>query len=104
MPALQIRDLPEATYRKLVERARREHRSLSQQATVLLERALDAPTEWFRDPSGSLYLWTKGSDNPANHNVEAKRRDYAFDLRGRSHVVVDGFNIFASTIVTGKPS
>ena len=65
-------------------------------------KALDAPTEWFRDPDGSLYLWTKGSDNPAGHNVEAKRRDYAFDLRGRSNVVVDGFNIFAATIVTGN--
>jgi hypothetical protein len=65
-------------------------------------KALDAPTEWFRDPDGSLYLWTKNSDSPANHTVEAKRRDHAFDLRGRSHVVVDGFNIFASTIVTGN--
>jgi hypothetical protein len=37
--------LPEATYRKLVERARKERRSLSQQAMVLLERALDASTE-----------------------------------------------------------
>src|SRR2546428_636926 len=45
-------------------------------------KALDAPTEWFRDGDGTLYLWDKSSDNPAGHTVEAKHRDYAFDLRG----------------------
>jgi len=44
MPALQIRDLPDPVYRKLVDRARREHRSISQQATVLLAEALEAST------------------------------------------------------------
>jgi hypothetical protein len=43
MPALQIRDLPEHVYRKLVETADRERRSLSQQAAVLLEDALKMP-------------------------------------------------------------
>jgi len=41
MPSLQVRDLPEAIYRKLADRAQREHRTLSQQATVLLEKALE---------------------------------------------------------------
>jgi hypothetical protein len=67
-------------------------------------KALDAPTEWFRDPNGTLYLWAPRSDSPSGHTVEAKRRAYAFDLRGRSNVVVDGFNIFAATIVTGNSS
>ena len=67
-------------------------------------KALDAPTEWFRDPDGSLYLWTPRSDSPGNHTVEAKRRNYAFDLRGRSHFVIDGFNLFAATISTGSSS
>ena len=67
-------------------------------------KALDAPTEWFRDPNGTLYLWDPKSDSPANHTVEAKHRDYAFDLRGRSNITVDGFNIFAATIVTGSSS
>ena len=40
MPSLQIRDLPPQVYRKLREAADREHRTLSQQATVLLARAL----------------------------------------------------------------
>ena len=42
VPSLQVRDLPEAIYRKLADRAQREHRSLSQQATILLARALEA--------------------------------------------------------------
>lgn len=67
-------------------------------------KALDAPTEWFRDPDGSLYLWAKNSDNPSRHTVEAKRRNYAFDLRGRSNITVDGFNIFAATVATGSSS
>lgn len=41
MPSLQVRDLPEPIYRKLVERASREHRTISQEATVLLARALE---------------------------------------------------------------
>jgi len=41
VPSLQVRDLPEAIYRKLADRAQREHRTLSQQATVLLAKALE---------------------------------------------------------------
>ncbi|HZN67639.1 MAG TPA: carbohydrate-binding protein [Tepidisphaeraceae bacterium] len=67
-------------------------------------KALDAPTEWFRDPDGTLYLWTQRSDSPSGHTVEAKRRAYAFDLRGRSHFVIDGFNLFAATIASGSSS
>ncbi len=40
MPSLQVRDLPLSTYQKLVEAAKREHRSISQQAIVLLDQAL----------------------------------------------------------------
>jgi hypothetical protein len=65
-------------------------------------KALDAPTEWYRDPSGTLYLWDKNSDDPDNHTVEAKHRDWAFDLRGRSNIVVDGFNVFAASITSGS--
>ncbi|MCC6589650.1 MAG: hypothetical protein IT168_23340 [Bryobacterales bacterium] len=40
MPTLQIRDLPPDIYEQLVQAAEREHRSLAQQATVLLAKAL----------------------------------------------------------------
>lgn len=38
MPSLQIRNLPEHLYRILFEKARRNRRSLAQQATIELEK------------------------------------------------------------------
>jgi hypothetical protein len=63
-------------------------------------QALDAAGEWFHDPDGSLYLWAPDGASPSQHTVEAKRRDLAFDLRGRSGVRVDSVNLFAATIAT----
>jgi plasmid stability protein len=40
MPSLQVRDLPDHLYRKLVEAAKREHRSLAQQAAATIARGL----------------------------------------------------------------
>ncbi len=42
MPSLQIRDLPEHLYEILAEKARRNRRSLAQQATVELEKMVEA--------------------------------------------------------------
>ena len=44
MPILQVRDLPENLYQKLAQQARKEHRSLSQQAIVELKKSLDLPS------------------------------------------------------------
>lgn len=67
--------------------------------------ALDSPGEWFYDGGNDqLYLWTPDGDNPANHTVEVKRRANAFDLSGRSNVVIAGLNLFAATIVTDAAS
>jgi len=41
MPTLQVRDLPEDIYRRLVEQAKKEHRSIARQATVELAKALN---------------------------------------------------------------
>ena len=41
MPILQIRDLPDPIYQKLAQQARKEHRSLSQQAIVELAKAMN---------------------------------------------------------------
>ena len=40
MASLQVRDVPEPIYRKLKELARKEHRSLAQEAVAVLERGL----------------------------------------------------------------
>lgn len=68
-------------------------------------QALDGAGEWYRDPStGLLYIWMPSSDNPASHVVEAKARQYAFELSGKSYITVQGISIFAATIDTSASS
>jgi plasmid stability protein len=43
LATLNIKNLPDLLYRKLQARARREHRSVAQQVTEMLSRALEAP-------------------------------------------------------------
>ena len=67
--------------------------------------ALDAPGEWFFDPSSkTLSLRPPDETNPSTHKVEYKARQHAFDLRGKSHIVVRGLNLFSATIVTDPKS
>ena len=40
MPSLQVRDLPETLYKKLLTEAEKDHRSLGQQAVVILAKGL----------------------------------------------------------------
>lgn len=67
--------------------------------------ALDAPGEWYRDPTtGVLSLWPSTGDNAANDLVEAKHRLYGFNLAGVSNVTIQGINFFACTINTDANS
>lgn len=59
--------------------------------------ALDTAGEWYWDGT-TLYLWTPNSDSPAGHTVESKRRQFAFDLRGRSNTTVQNLKIFAASV------
>ena len=60
--------------------------------------ALDAPTEWYLDNEDkTLYLRTLKSDNPAKHKVEAKMRNYAFDVSNCGYVELVGLHFFATT-------
>ena len=52
MPSLQIRNLPEDLYDRLNANAKRERRSLAQQAIVLLDRAL-------REPEANRERWRR---------------------------------------------
>lgn len=66
---------------------------------------LDAPGEWFHDAdTGTLYLKAPDGKRPANGAVEAKRRDFGFDLSGRSYVTIRGLNLFACSITTDAQS
>lgn len=45
MATLNVKNLPDALYRKLRARARRDRRSVAQQVTQILSEALDQPKE-----------------------------------------------------------
>jgi len=82
--------------------------------------ALDYPGEWFIDPpdnysgenfvnedfSGTLYFQLPDSTSPsqANHIIELKKRNWAFDLRNRSHITISNISIFACGIVSNPAS
>ena len=67
--------------------------------------ALDAPNEWYYDPTTSvLYFWAPDGVNPNTLLVRAKQRPYAFDLSGKSNVTIEHVNLFASTINTDPSS
>jgi Right handed beta helix region len=69
-----------------------------------LATALDAPGEWFRSASGQLSLRTPASDNPTGHLVEAKVRQFGFDMANAAYIRIDGLNFFACSINTGNNS
>jgi hypothetical protein len=58
---------------------------------------LDAPGEWCVE-RGTVNLWMPHGGDPNHHRVEAKRREFAFDLSGREYICLEGFRIFAATI------
>ncbi len=44
MSIIQVRDVPESVYQRLSQKAKKEHRSLSQQVIVELAKALNIPS------------------------------------------------------------
>ncbi|TAH02745.1 MAG: T9SS C-terminal target domain-containing protein [Sphingobacteriales bacterium] len=62
---------------------------------------LDNTEEWFHDlTAGILYLQAPSNQNPSSLTVEAKKREYAFNLSTRSFITIKGFNLFACSITT----
>lgn len=75
MATLNIKNLPDALYRKLRARAKREHRSVAQEVIQILTQALKEPT-----PLSILDLKGLGKDvwkgvDPAAH-VDEERRSW----------------------------
>jgi plasmid stability protein len=72
---LNIKNLPDALYRKLRARARRERRSVSQEVTRILEQAVVEP-----EPLSLLELEGLGKDHwagiDAADHVDAERRSW----------------------------
>lgn len=66
---------------------------------------LDSPGEWFLDSTAKqLYLWTNSGTNPSGSVVEVKKRQFAFDLKGKSFIKVSGIKLFATSVETNNVS
>ncbi|MEK2495224.1 RICIN domain-containing protein [Kitasatospora purpeofusca] len=64
---------------------------------------LRGPNAWYYDPAEQqLYLWAPNGAAP--ENVTAKRRNYGFDLNGRSHITVRGIGLHATSVTTDDGS
>ena len=60
--------------------------------------ALDAPGEWFVAPAtGLTHFLPPSGKTPDDLQLEVKTRDQALVLRGRSHIVVSGLQLFGGT-------
>ncbi|MBW8699094.1 hypothetical protein MBT84_05795 [Streptomyces sp. MBT84] len=68
-------------------------------------QAFSHPGQWFyNDATHRLYIWTADSGSPYTHIVEAKQRNVAVDLSGRSYISVVGIGIRAATAQTSASS
>lgn len=64
---------------------------------------LREPNQWYYD-AASHQLFMRASDGQAPRNITAKKRNYGFDLAGRSSIVIDGIKFFGTTIRTNDSS
>lgn len=68
-----------------------------------IKGALDTEKEWWYDSTQKqLYLWATGGGDPSARVVEAKKRNYAFDLSNLSYIEINGINIFGASITTNE--
>lgn len=69
------------------------------------ESLLDTTGEWYHDKENALlYLWLPDNAEPNNHVIEAKKRDYGFDLSKKSYIEIHGFHFFACNVTTDNAS
>lgn len=66
---------------------------------------LDAAGEWYHDQSaGLVYLITPASDSPSLHTIEAKKRDYCFNLSDRSYITLQKLTFTGCYVTTDDVS
>lgn len=75
MATLNVKNLPDSLYRKLQKRAKRQHRSVAQEVTKILDDVLEAP-----EPMSILTLRGLGKEQwvgiEAAAHVEAERKSW----------------------------
>lgn len=93
MPALQVRDLPQDIYDRLVLSAERDHRSLAQQTTYILEQHLrhvddleEVPTisEASHGVADMGYAARARTPQSSTSAIERKQRKLQLFARGRA--------------------
>jgi len=64
--------------------------------------ALDAPGEWFYNPSTrELRVWLPTSDSPANRTIEVRaNRPWAFNLTQKNYITLQGLKFLATSVTT----
>ncbi len=62
--------------------------------------ALDQAGEWFKDTGNNLYYQAEPGQNPNNLDIEFKRRDYGFEVRGRDNIHIQGLTFRGVSIDT----
>ena len=72
MAILNVKNVPDALYRKLRDRARRQHRSISQEVVHLLSQALETETSSILELKGLGKARWCGVD-PAAHVARERR-------------------------------
>ncbi|WP_369147899.1 RICIN domain-containing protein [Streptomyces sp. R44] len=64
---------------------------------------LTGPNAWYYDAGArELYLWAP--DGGAPTGITAKKRNYGFNLNGRSYITVRGIGLFATSLTTDDNS
>ena len=62
-------------------------------------KALDSAKEWYYDDATSdLYLWSPNGDAPTNYTVEAKQREFAFELLEKSYINLENIDVFGAAV------
>lgn len=93
MPALQVRDLPQDIYDRLVLSAERDHRSLAQQTTYILEQHLQYADDLEEVPTISEashgvadmgYAVRSRTPQSSTSAIERKQRKLQLLARGRA--------------------
>lgn len=69
-------------------------------ATGGAETAMAANEWWLNRETRRLYVSFPEGTDPSDHTVEARRRDWGFDLADLSHIVVRDLALFATSITT----
>jgi hypothetical protein len=60
---------------------------------------LDSAGEWYF-ANNTVYLWSPDNALPQTQLVEAKVRNWGFNLEGRSQINIEGINLFACGLIT----